>query len=77
MLVNIMLVLNKLVLHLLFQVVSLSAQSWDAINHIQHQMESVQLVLNSYVKGRRARAFFLIAPDMDVAIGPAVGQPVD
>ena len=77
MLVNVMLVLDELVLHLLFQVGPLSAQSRHAINHILHQVESVQVVLNSHVEGRRDRSFLFVAPDVDVPIGSAVGQPVD
>ena len=47
------------------------------IDHILHQMEPVQIVLHSHVKGRCDRALFLVASDVQVAIGPAVGQPVD
>jgi len=40
-------------------------------------VKTVQLVLHPDVKGRRDRALFHIAPDVEVAIGPTVGQPVD
>src|SRR5664280_1614222 len=40
-------------------------------------MKAVQVVLHSYVKSRRDGALFLVAADMEVAVGPAVGQPVN
>src|SRR5664279_5786579 len=40
-------------------------------------MEPVQVVLHSHVKGRRDGALFLVAPHVQVAVGPAVGQAVD
>ena len=49
----------------------------SAIDHVLHQVEAVQVVLHPHVEGRRDRALFLVAPDVEVAVGPAVGQPVD
>ena len=77
MLVDVLLVLDELVLHHLLQVGPLGAQLRQAIDHVLHQVEPVQVVLHPDVKGRRDRALFLVAPDMQVAVGPAVGQPVD
>ena len=47
------------------------------IDHVLHQVEPVQVVLHPHVEGRRDGALFLVAPDVQVAVGPAVGQPVD
>ena len=76
-LVDVLLVLDELVLHHLLQVGPLGAQLRQAIDHVLHQVEPVQVVLHPHVKGRRDRALFLVAPDVQVAVGPAVGQPVD
>ena len=40
-------------------------------------MEPIQLVLHPHVEGRRDRAFLDVAPDVQVAVGSPVGQPVD
>ena len=77
MLVDILLVLDELVLHRLLQVVPFGAQLRQAIHHVLHQVEPVQLVLHPDVKGRRDRALFHVAADVEVTVGPAVGQPVD
>ena len=77
MLVNVMLVLDELVLHLLLQVVALRTQIRHAINHVLHQMKAIQIVLHPHVEGRCDRAFFLVAPDVQVLVGAAVGQPVN
>ena len=72
-----MLVLDELVLHLLLQVSALRTKVRQPIHHIMHQVEPVQVVLHPDVKGRRDGALLLIAADVQVAVGPAVGQPVD
>jgi len=48
--VNVLLVLDELVLHLLFQVGPVGAQVGQAIHNVLHQMESVQVVLHPNVK---------------------------
>jgi len=48
-----------------------------AIHHIHHQVEPVQIVLHPHVKGRCDRALFYIAAHVQIAVGAAVGQPVD
>ena len=62
---------------MLLQIGPLGTQMRQAIDHVLHQMEPVQVVLHPHVEGRRDRALFLVAPDVEVAVGPAVGQPVD
>ena len=47
------------------------------IDHVFHQVEAVQVILNPHVEGRRDGALFLVAADVQVAVGPAVGQAVD
>ena len=77
MLVDVVLVLDELVLHQLFQVSPLGAKVRQPIDHVLDKVEPVQIVLNSHVKGGRDGALFLVAPDMEVAVGAPVGQPVD
>jgi len=72
-----MLVLNQLVFHLLLQVCALGAQIRYAVNDVMHQVEAVKVVLHPHVKGRRDGALFLIAANVQVAIGPGVGETMD
>ena len=76
-LIDVMLVLDELVLHHLLQIGPLGTQLRQPIDHVLHQMKPVQVVLYPHVEGRCNRALFLVAPDVQVAVGPAVGQPVD
>jgi hypothetical protein len=61
----------------LLQIGALGAQMRKAIDHVFHEVETVHLVLHPYIKGRRDGALFLVATDVKVVVGPAVGQPVD
>ena len=47
----------------------------DPINHILHQVNPIQVILELHVKGRPDRALFLVTPDVQVASGQAVDQP--
>jgi len=76
-LVDVVFVLDELVLHHLLQVGPLSTQVRQPIHYVLHQVEPVQVVLHPDVKGRRDGALFLVSPDVKVAVGAAVGQPVD
>ena len=76
MLVDVMLVLDELVLHELLQVGPLGAQVRQSIHHIQDQVEAVEIILHPHVKGGRDRAFLLVASDVQIAVGAAVGQAV-
>jgi hypothetical protein len=76
-LIDIVLVLDKLVLNHLFQLSTLGTQMRQAIHHVLHQMKAVQIVLHAHIKGRRNGAFFLVAAHVQISIGAAVGQPVD
>ena len=50
----------------------------DAIDHVAHQMEAVEIVQHGHVERRRGRAFFLIAAHMEVVVvGAAVRQAVN
>ena len=54
------------------------AQRRHAVDHVDRQMEAVELVQHRHVERRRGRAFFLVAAHVHVVvIGAPVGQPVD
>jgi carbamate kinase len=63
--------------HHLLQIGALAAQMRQPIDDVLHQMEAVQIVLHAHVEGGGDRAFLLVAAHMQVAVGPAIGQPVD
>ena len=77
MLVDVLLMLDELVLHHLLQIGSLGTQMRQPIDHVLHEMKPVQVVLHSQVKGCRDGTLFFVASHVEVAVGPAVGQPVD
>lgn len=47
------------------------------IDHVLHQIKSVQLILHPNVKGSRDRPLFDVASNMEVPVKPPVGQTVD
>jgi len=63
--------------HLLFQVGPLGAQVGQAVHYVLHQMESIQVVLHPNVEGSGDGALLFVAPDMQIAIGPGIRQPVN
>jgi len=67
----------ELVRELLLEIGPLGPCLRQAIDGIHHQMETIHVVHDRHVEGRRDRALFLVAPDVEVAVRPAVGQPVD
>jgi hypothetical protein len=75
-LVDVVLVFDELVLDHLLQIGPFGAQVWKAIDYVLHQVEPVQVVLHPDVESCRNGAFFLVTADVEVAVGPAVGQPV-
>src|SRR5487761_1405951 len=66
--VDILLVLNELVLKLLLQVDALGARLRQAIDHIHHQMEAIEIVQHRHVDKHGDRALFLIAADVNVMV---------
>ena len=77
MLLDIDLVLDKLVPTHLLQIGALAAQVGQAIDDILHEVKAIQIVLHPHVEGGGDRAFLLIAAHVQVAVGAAVGQPMD
>ena len=77
MFVNVLFMFDEFVLHHLLKICSLSTQMRQAINHILDQMKTVQVILHPHIKSCCNRTLFFIATDMQVAIGPAIGQSMD
>ncbi len=77
MLIDVDFVLDELVLHQLLQVSPFGSQVQHPIRHVLHQMKPVQFVLHPDVESRRDRPLFLVSPNMQVAVGAAISQPVD
>ena len=40
-------------------------------------MKAIQVILHPHIKSCSNRSFFLVATDVEIAIGAAIGQPVD
>src|ERR1700677_1190797 len=76
-LIDVMLVLDEFVLHLLFKVGAPGTQVWQAIDDVLHEMKAVEVILHPHVEGGGDGALFLVAADVQVAVGSAVGQPVN
>ena len=76
-LVDVVLVSNQLVAHLLIQISALVAQLRQVLQDILNQVEAVDLVLHAHIERRGDGAFFLVAMDRQVAVGTLVGQLMD
>ena len=74
--VDVVLVLDQLVVHLLDEVSTAIAQLGQMQHSILYQMEAVDLVLHAHIKRRGDGALFLIAMDRQVAVGALIGQLV-
>ena len=75
-LVDVVLVGDQLVIHLLDKVRTTVAQLGQMQQRILDQMEAVDLVLHAHIKRRGDGAFLLVAVDTQVAVGALVGQLV-
>ena len=70
--------LGALVLHQLADVAGPRSQARDPVDHVDHQVEAVQVVEHHHVERRGGRALFLVAAHVQVVVvGPPVGQAVD
>ena len=67
-LVDVLLVLDKLILELLLQVDALVAGLRQAVDAVHHQVETVQIVQHRHVEGRGDGTFFLVAADVEIAV---------
>ena len=75
-LMDVVLVGDEFVIHLLDEVGTAVAQPGQVEQRILDQMEAVDLVLHAHIKRRGDGALFLIAMDRQVAVGALIGQLV-
>ena len=69
--------LDQFVLKLLLKIGPLAPRPWHAVNGVHHEVKAIQIVQYCHVEGRGDRAFFLVAPDMDIpVVRAAVGKPM-
>ena len=69
---------EPLVDHLLAQLRGVRAEPRDAVDHVHHEVEAVEVVEHHHVERRRRRALLLVAAHVDVVVVRApVGEPVD
>src|SRR5712691_2578894 len=71
-------VAEPLVHHVLADVRGARTESGNPVDHVDHQVESVQVIEHHHVEGRRGRALLFVSADVQVAvIRPPVGQTMD
>ncbi len=77
-LVDVVLVFDKLLAERLLEVRRPSAQLRQPVDHVHDQVAAVQVVQNHHVERSRGRAFFLVAAHVQVlVVRAAVGQAMD
>ena len=71
-------VVDELIAEGLFGVRADGGQARDAIDHVDGQVEAIQIVAHDHVEGGGGRALFLVAADVQVGvIGAPVGEPMN
>ena len=77
-LVNVLPMLEQRIPNGLLCVGRASAELWEAINHVLHEMEAIELIEHHHVERSRGRALFLVAADVQIPVVlPAIGEPVN
>lgn len=77
MLIDIVFMFDEHILHFLLEISPLGSEMGQAIHHVLHEVEAVKIVLDPHIEGRRDGSFLLVTPDMQIAIGAPIGQPVN
>src|SRR6202041_2855668 len=75
-LIDVQLVLDELVLDDLLQVRAFRAYLRQPIEHVLHQMKSIDVILHPHVERGGNRALFLIATHVQISIRSTIGEPV-
>src|SRR5271156_5211616 len=76
-LIDVVLMLDELIPKRLLQVSAPSTQVRQPIDHVHHQVKSIEVILHAHIERRSDRAFFFVAADVEVSVSAPVGQPVD
>ncbi|CAN4025065.1 Translation initiation factor 2, partial [Dysosmobacter welbionis] len=71
---DILAVLHQLVVHPLDQIGPPVTQGVQPLDHVDHQMEPVDIIEDPHVEGRGDGALLLVATDVKMLVVPAVGQ---
>ena len=72
-----LLVLNKLVAHLLIEVGTAVAKSWELKKHRLDEVETVDFILDADVEWSGDGSFFVVTMDVDVMVVTAIGKLMD
>lgn len=70
-------VFDEFVGHGLFEVIACRAELRQAVDDVADEVEAVEFVLYPHVEFGGDGAFFVVAADAQIAVGPAVGESVD
>ena len=76
-LIDVEFMFDELVLHFLLEISPPGSEMGQAIHRILHEMKAVEIVLDPHIEGRGDGSLFLVTPDMQIAIGTPIGQPVN
>ena len=77
-LVDVLLVIDKRIADRLFCIGRARAQLRHAVNHVLHQVKTVQIVEHAHVEGRGRCPFFLVAAHVEIVmIGAPIGQAMN
>ena len=75
--VDILLVLYKLITHALDKVSAAVLESGNAVDDVDYEMETVNIVLYAHIEGRCDSSLFFIAENVEVTVLAAIGKLVD
>jgi len=77
MFIDIVFVFDELIAHDLFEIVAFGSDMRHSVDDVQYEVETIDLILYAHIEGRGNGAFFLVAANVHVVVGAAVGQAVD
>lgn len=75
--IDIVLMFDKLVAHMLLKICALRAEVWHAVNHVHHEVKAIEIILDAHVERCRDRALFLVAADVQISVVSPIGETVD
>jgi len=75
--IDIVFVFDELIADDLFEIVAFGADMGHSIDDVLYQVEAIDLILDAHVEGRGDGALFLVAADVHMVVGPAVGQSMN
>ena len=76
-LVDVLLMLNEFVAHLLIEVSATVAKIWQLKEHRLNEVEAIDFILDADVEWSGDGSFFVVAMDVDVVVVTAICQLMD